>query len=217
MFFLKTTEESIKADTRRITADLRSLRNISADLNDVTTDIKTCRDRSGCRAEYKNMWAVLSRMLHHRFAIKTSGIKAGIKTGFMVLLNNLFFEKGRRKWGKNADTVRKCVSFVLARRVGRCRFCIASGTPVRPRNEAKDKKSWQMMWKIKQGLCRRREREDNGRHRQGKGILRGKEIYFNDRDWKQAKEAYEKEKERLSKEPNAWGFYRPGSARNCYR
>jgi hypothetical protein len=30
-------------------------------------------------------------------AIKTSGLKAGIKTGFMVLLNNLFLRKGGGK------------------------------------------------------------------------------------------------------------------------
>jgi uncharacterized protein YoxC len=95
--FLKTTEESIKPTLEELQQTLRSLRNISADLNDVTTDIKTLS--GSIRDVGLNIKHVSSvnEDVTSSVAIKTSGIKAGIKTGFMVLLNNLFLKKGGEK------------------------------------------------------------------------------------------------------------------------
>jgi uncharacterized protein YoxC len=95
--FLKTTGESLKSTLEELQQTLKSVRNVSNDLNEVTSDIKTlsCALRDvGMNIKHESdlVDGIISST-----AIKTSGLKAGIKTGFMVLLNNLFLRKGGGK------------------------------------------------------------------------------------------------------------------------
>jgi uncharacterized protein YoxC len=92
--FLKTTEESIKPTLEELQQTLRSLRNVSNDLNDVTTDIKTLSGSvRDVGLNIKHVSNIVEDITSSGY-IKVSGVKAGIKTGIMVLLNNLFSRKG---------------------------------------------------------------------------------------------------------------------------
>jgi uncharacterized protein YoxC len=92
--FLKTTEESVKPTLEELQQTLRSLRNISENLNDVTADMKSL---SGSVREVGSTIKYVSGVVEEitsSVAVKVSGAKAGIKTGLMVLLHNLFLKKG---------------------------------------------------------------------------------------------------------------------------
>ena len=92
--FLKTSEESLKPTLEELQQTLRSLRSVSNDLNDVTSDIKTL---SGSIRDVGLNIKSVSNMVEDVTSsgyIKVSGMKAGIKTGIMVLLSNLFSKKG---------------------------------------------------------------------------------------------------------------------------
>ena len=95
--FLKTTEESIKPTLDELQQTLRSLRNVSNDLNDVTTDIKTLSGSvRDVGLNIKHVSNIVEDITSSGY-IKASGVKAGLKTGIMVLLNNLFSRKGGRQ------------------------------------------------------------------------------------------------------------------------
>jgi uncharacterized protein YoxC len=92
--FLKTSEESLKSTLDELQQTLRSLRSVSDDLNDVTSDIKTL---SGSVRDVGLNIKSVSNMIEDITSSgysKVSGVKAGIKTGIMVLLSNLFSKKG---------------------------------------------------------------------------------------------------------------------------
>jgi len=73
---------------------LKSLKGISDNLNDVTADMKTL---SGSVRDVgltiKHVSSVVEDVTS-AVAAQACGVKAGIKTGLMVLLNNLFIRKG---------------------------------------------------------------------------------------------------------------------------
>jgi uncharacterized protein YoxC len=92
--FLQTTEASIQPTLEELQLTLKSLRNISENLNEVTDDMKTL---SGSVRDVgltiKHVTGVVEDITSS-VAVKAAGTKAGIKTGLMVLLNNLFLKKG---------------------------------------------------------------------------------------------------------------------------
>ena len=92
--FLKAREESIKPTLEELQQTLRSLRSVSNNLNDVTSDIKTLSGSiRGVGLNIKHVSDIVEDFTSSGY-IKASGVKAGIKTGIMVLLNNLFSKKG---------------------------------------------------------------------------------------------------------------------------
>lgn len=94
---LKTTEESVKPTLEELQQTLKSLRNVSDDINVVTTDVKTL---SGSVRDVGLNIKQVSNLVEEVTSstlIKASGLKAGIKTGLMFLLNNLFLKKGGGK------------------------------------------------------------------------------------------------------------------------
>ena len=94
---LKTTEESIKPTLEELQQTLKSLRNVSNDINAVTTDVKTL---SGSVRDVGLNIKHVSNLIEEVTSstlIKASGLKAGIKTGLMFLLSNLFLKKGGEK------------------------------------------------------------------------------------------------------------------------
>jgi len=93
---LKTTEECIKPTLEELQQTLRSIRNVSNDLNDVTSDIKTL---SGSVRDVAVNIRTVSNVIEHITAlttIKASGLRAGVKAGLEVLINNLFSKIGGR-------------------------------------------------------------------------------------------------------------------------
>lgn len=93
---LKTTEESIKPTLEELQETLRSIRNVANDLNDVTSDIKTLS--GSVRDVGMNIRAVSSVIEHvtSLTTIRASGLRAGVKAGLEVLINNLFSRIGGR-------------------------------------------------------------------------------------------------------------------------
>lgn len=92
--FLKTREESLKPTLEELQQTLRSLRNVSNDLGDITSDIKTLSvSMRDVGLNIKRVSGVVEDFTSSGY-IKASGVKAGIKTGLLVLLNNLFSRKG---------------------------------------------------------------------------------------------------------------------------
>jgi uncharacterized protein YoxC len=91
---LKTTEESLKPTLEELQQTLKSLKNISDNINDVTADMKTLS--GSVRDVGLNIKRVsgIVEDITSSVAVKASGVKAGLKTGFLVLLNNLFLKKG---------------------------------------------------------------------------------------------------------------------------
>jgi uncharacterized protein YoxC len=95
--FLKTTEQSVKPTLEELQQTLRSLRSVSDDLNEVTSDIKTL---SGSVKDVGMNIKHVSNLVEDVTSstlIKASGLKVGVKTGLMFLLNNLFLKKGDGK------------------------------------------------------------------------------------------------------------------------
>jgi uncharacterized protein YoxC len=92
--FLKTTEASLKPTLEEVQQTLRSLRGVTDNLNDVTSDIKTLsssvRDVGVTVKQVSGVVGDVSSLAR----IQASGLKAGVKTGFMYLLQNLFSKKG---------------------------------------------------------------------------------------------------------------------------
>lgn len=92
--FLRSREESLKPTLDELQQTLRSLRNVSDDLSEVTSDIKTL---SGSLRDIglniKSVSNVIEDITSSSY-IQASGVKAGLKTGILVLLNNLFSKKG---------------------------------------------------------------------------------------------------------------------------
>jgi uncharacterized protein YoxC len=92
--FLRTTEELVKPTIEELQQTLKSLRKISDNLNEVTADMKNL---SGAVSEVGSTIKYVSDVVEDitsSVAVKVSGTKAGIKTGLMVLLHNLFQKKG---------------------------------------------------------------------------------------------------------------------------
>jgi uncharacterized protein YoxC len=92
--FLKTSEESLKPTLEELQQTLKSLRSVSDDLNDVTSDVKTLSGSiRDVGLNIKSVTDMVEDVTSSGY-VKVSGIKAGIKTGIMVLLSNLFSKKG---------------------------------------------------------------------------------------------------------------------------
>ena len=91
---LRTTEQSLKPTLEEVQQTLRSLRGVSDNLNDVTSDIKTLS--SSVRDVGVNIKQVSGVVegITSLARIQASGLKAGVKTGLMFLLHNLFLKKG---------------------------------------------------------------------------------------------------------------------------
>lgn len=93
---LKTTNESIKPTLEELQQTLRSIRNVSNDLNDVTSDIKML---SGSVRDVGMNVKAVSNVIEHITSLTTiraSGLRAGVKAGLEVLINNLFSRIGGR-------------------------------------------------------------------------------------------------------------------------
>ena len=91
---LNTTEESLKPTLEELQQTLKSLKGISDNLNDVTADMKTLSGSvRDVGLNIKHVSDVVEDVTSS-VAIQASGVKAGLKTGLLVLLNNLFFKKG---------------------------------------------------------------------------------------------------------------------------
>jgi len=91
---LKTTEESLRPTLEELQLTLKSLRNVSDDINDVTADIKTLSGSvKDVGLNIRNVSNLVEELTSSTL-IKATGLKAGIKTGLMVLLSNLFSKKG---------------------------------------------------------------------------------------------------------------------------
>jgi uncharacterized protein YoxC len=93
---LKDTNESIKPTLEELQQTLRSIRNVSDDLNDVTSDIKTL---SGSVRDVGMNIKTVSNVIEQvtsLTAIRASGLRAGIRAGLEVLINNLFSRIGGR-------------------------------------------------------------------------------------------------------------------------
>ena len=94
---LKTTEENLKPTLEEIQQTLRSLRNVSDDINEVTSDVKTLsgsvRDVGLSVKQVNNLIGNVASLT----AIRASGVKAGLKVGLGVLMNNLFSKIGGNK------------------------------------------------------------------------------------------------------------------------
>jgi len=91
---LKSTERSLKSTLDELQLTLRSVRSISDDINEVTTDVKTL---SGSVRDVGQNIRHVSDLVDETAsltAVKVSGLKAGLKAGFMVILSNLFSKKG---------------------------------------------------------------------------------------------------------------------------
>lgn len=91
---LKSTEGSLKSTLDEVQLTLRSLRNISDDINEVTGDIKTL---SGSVRDVGRNIRYVSDLVEEAASstsVQVSGLKAGVKTGLMVILSNLFSKKG---------------------------------------------------------------------------------------------------------------------------
>jgi methyl-accepting chemotaxis protein len=91
---LKTTEEAIKPTLDELQQTLKSLKNISDNIEEVTSDMKTLSGSvKDVGLTIKHVSGVVEDITS-AVAINASGAKVGIKTGLMVLLNNLFSKKG---------------------------------------------------------------------------------------------------------------------------
>ncbi|MEW6067607.1 MAG: DUF948 domain-containing protein [Nitrospirota bacterium] len=95
--FLKTTENDIKPTLEELRETLKSIRKVSDDINDVTGDIKTfsgsIRDVG---LNIKHASNVIEGFTSST-AIKASGLRVGIKTALMFLLNSIYLKKGGEK------------------------------------------------------------------------------------------------------------------------
>lgn len=95
--FLKTTEESLKPTLEELQYTLRSLRNITDGLNDVTEDVKTLSGSvKNVGLTVKRASTLVEDVVTSAF-ITVSGLREGVKTGFVYLLSNLFSRIGGRK------------------------------------------------------------------------------------------------------------------------
>ena len=93
---LKTTNESIKPTLEELQQTLRSIRSVSNDINDVTSDIKIL---SGSVRDVGMNVKAVSNVIEHITSLTTiraSGLRAGVKAGLEVLINNLFSRIGGR-------------------------------------------------------------------------------------------------------------------------
>jgi uncharacterized protein YoxC len=93
---LKVMDESVKPTLEELQQTLRSIRNVSDDLNEVTSDIKTL---SGSVRDVGMNIRAVSNVIEHVTSlttIKASGLRAGVKAGLAVLINNLFSKIGGR-------------------------------------------------------------------------------------------------------------------------
>jgi len=95
--WLKTTEELTRPTFEELQQSLKSVRDVSDDINTVTTDIKTF---SGALKDTGQNIKTLSTLLEQVTSstlIKASGLRAGIRTALEVLLSNIFLKKGDRQ------------------------------------------------------------------------------------------------------------------------
>ncbi|MEW6001343.1 MAG: DUF948 domain-containing protein [Nitrospirota bacterium] len=95
--FLKTAEESLKPTMEELQQTLKSLRNITENINNITVDVK---EFSGAVKEAGQNIKTLSLLIGSftsAAAIKTSGLRVGIRTALQVLLSNLFSKKEEGK------------------------------------------------------------------------------------------------------------------------
>ena len=93
---LKITEECIKPTLEELQQTLRGIRNITNDLNDMTSDIKMF---SGSVRDVAVNIRTASNVIGHITSLTTiraSGLKAGVRAGLEVLINNLFSKTGGR-------------------------------------------------------------------------------------------------------------------------
>ncbi|MEW6570018.1 MAG: DUF948 domain-containing protein [Nitrospirota bacterium] len=92
--FFKTIEGSLKPTLEELQQTLSSLKRVSDDLNTITSDIKllsgALRDAA---ADVKRASGAIEA-LSSSAAVKASGLKAGVRAGLGVLVNNLFSKKG---------------------------------------------------------------------------------------------------------------------------
>jgi uncharacterized protein YoxC len=95
--FLTRGEESIKLTLEELQATLKSMRNISDDINDVTADIKIFSGSVRDVGKNINNLSNLIEDVASSATVKASGLKVGISTALGVLLNNLFSKKGGGK------------------------------------------------------------------------------------------------------------------------
>lgn len=95
--FLTTREESIKPTLEELQATLKSIRNISDDIDDVTSDIKIFSGSVRDVGKNINNLNNLIEDVASSATVKASGLKVGIRTALEVLLNNLFSKKGGGK------------------------------------------------------------------------------------------------------------------------
>jgi uncharacterized protein YoxC len=95
--FLKTTEEFFNPTLEELQQTLRSIRNVSDNLNDATNDIKTFSGAVNDIGQHVRQISNIIEGVTSSTAIKASGLKVGIRTALGVLLSNLFSKKGEGK------------------------------------------------------------------------------------------------------------------------
>lgn len=97
--FVRNTEENLSPALEELELTLRSIRRITEDIGSVTAEVRDISETlSNFSDDLRKMYGIVSG-LELNVKANVSGLKAGIREGFLALLNNALYRKEKRDEG----------------------------------------------------------------------------------------------------------------------